>query len=41
MKEEEILGARAVMFKDVVENLVCETSVFDCLKNKDSKSLCS
>jgi hypothetical protein len=29
------------MVKDVVENPVCETAVFDCLKNKESKSLCS
>ena len=32
---------RAVMVKDVVENPVCETAVFDCLKNKESKSFCS
>jgi len=40
MKEEEMWAVRAVMFEDV-ENRVCDTAVFDCLKNKESKSLCS
>jgi hypothetical protein len=41
MKQEEMWGVRAFMVKDVVENTVCEAAVFDCLKNKESKSLCS